>query len=81
VPSLNVVPEDVAAVIYDLPKERSIIDFRWLKSAALPVVVLTPDRRLQLPKSSRQHVLEYPVRMDQILKALLKLGVCTGEAC
>ena len=69
------------AVVYDLPKERSSVDLRWLKQAAVPVVMLTPDERLRLPEAPRRSVLAYPVRMNQILEALAKLGVCAGGEC
>ena len=69
------------AVVYDLPKERSSVDLRWLKQAAVPVVMLTPDERLRLPEALRRSVLAYPVRMNQILEALAKLGVCAGAEC
>jgi hypothetical protein len=69
------------AVVYDLPKARSSVDFRWLKQAAVPVVMLTPDERLRLPEAPRRSVLAYPVRMNQILTALAQLGVCAGGEC
>jgi hypothetical protein len=74
-------PREVAAVIYDLPKYPPAADFRWLEELGLPVVVLTPMKRLGVPKARLQRVLEYMVRTDQILKALSELGVCTGEKC
>lgn len=63
------------AVVYDLPKYRLSIDFNWLKSLDVPLVVLTPDRRLRIPEAPRRVVLEYPVSLEQIIKTLAGLGV------
>ena len=79
--SPKAVSEKVDAVIYDLPKYRSTIDFRLLRKFQAPVVVLTPDEKLKLPDTSKRSVLVYPVRMNQLVEALAKLGVCVGEQC
>src|SRR2546427_4669083 len=74
-------PAKIDAVVYDLPKEQSSADFGWLKSVDVPVVVLTPDESLSTPESSKRSVLTYPVRMNQIIEALAKLGLCMGDKC
>ena len=78
-------PQDFAgavdAVVYDLPKYPSGGSFRWLVDLDVPVVVLTADERLRFPEISKRSILVYPVRMNQVLEALAKLGVCAGGDC
>jgi hypothetical protein len=71
---------DEDAIVYDIPKRHSPGDIRWLRSASKPVVVLTPEDELPLPKVSNRCVLTYPVSMDGIMQALGELGVrASGE--
>jgi hypothetical protein len=74
-------PANLDAVVYDRPKRPPDDDLHWLGTVEVPVVVLTPDQRLHLPEARRRAILAYPVRMDQILDALAKLGVCPGGVC
>jgi hypothetical protein len=66
---------DVDAVVYDLPRNGSTLDFAWLAKLTVPVVVLTPTQWARVPETAKRRVLVYPVRMAQILQALSKLGV------
>lgn len=75
-------PDEVDAVVYDQPKYQSAAELHWVEALGVPVVVLTPDARLRVPRAAKSAVLVYPmVRMDEILEALVKLGVCLGEEC
>jgi hypothetical protein len=65
----------VDALVYDIPETRASFDIKWLKSLDLPVVVLSPEDGLPLPSSPKRCFLTYPVKMDQILDALKRLGV------
>jgi len=70
---------DMDAVVYDIPTRHSAGDIRWLRSVDKPVVVLTPEDELPLPKAANRCVLTYPVSMDRILKALSELGVTSSQ--
>ena len=65
----------VDAIIYDIAAEHTSIDLRWLAHLEVPVVVLTPEDAIQLPEGPTRKVLTYPVRADQIIRALAELGV------
>lgn len=68
---------DIDAVVYDVPKYPKKEDYHWLEELRVPIVVLTPEMGLPLPKAEKQCVLAYPARMNDILKALAKLGACS----
>lgn len=71
--------EDVDAVVFDISRLHSLTDLDWLRSMDKPVVVLTPEDELPLPKVLNRCVLTYPVSMDRILDALAALGVQSGD--
>ena len=73
--------ETVDAIVYDISTLHSTIDIRWLKSIDLPVVVLTCENALRIPRNPKQRILMYPVRMGQIIEALAELGVEASEDC
>jgi hypothetical protein len=64
----------VDALVYDMDDAEKTCDLRWLESVDYPVVFLTSRSSLSLA-GKRRSVLTYPVRMDDILRALAKLGV------
>ncbi len=65
----------VDAIIYDIPNEECFIDYCWLEALDLPVVVLTCQDALSTPEGPRRKILTYPVRADQILRALTEMGI------
>ncbi len=67
--------DDVDAIVYDIPSVHETLDISWLRRVELPVVVLTPEARLRVANGPRCRILTYPVRPEQIVKALAELGV------
>jgi hypothetical protein len=65
----------VAAVVFDLDKEDALEHFAAVARLGVPMVVLTPDEGLPIPKTEHQVVLQYPVSSQQLLQALAWLGV------
>ena len=65
----------IDAVIYDLPKSPKPEDYKALERLQIPIVILTPEIKLPLPKLSKGCVLQYPVGIDQMLQALIMIGV------
>ena len=61
--------------LYDIPSVHETLDISWLRRVELPVVVLTPEARLRVANGPRCRILTYPVRPEQIVKALAELGV------
>jgi hypothetical protein len=78
-PSTEGAAGDVDAVVLDISRRHRETDLDWLRATEKPVVVLTPEDELPLPKAMTRCLLTYPVGMDRILEALAKLGVRAGE--
>ena len=51
-------PVMLDAVVYDMPKRPSAEEFKLLKQLGVPVVILAPEKRLIMPRASKQIVLE-----------------------
>ncbi|MBI4606193.1 MAG: response regulator [Planctomycetes bacterium] len=69
---------DVDAVVYDVPKYPRWEECAWVEDLGVPVVVLTREPGLARPRGEKCSVLTYPVRMEKLLEALVKLGLCSG---
>jgi hypothetical protein len=65
----------IDAVVYDMPDSHTTIDLRWLAAVEVPLVLLTPEDELQSLSGPKRKVLVYPVRVNQIIRALWELGV------
>ncbi len=68
-------PEDLEAIILDIPGTHSTVDLKWLNQVQQPVVVLTPEDTLPLPIGKKRRVLTYPVDIPKLLNALSEIGV------
>lgn len=69
----------VHAVVYDMEDGKGTIAPDALDIIDLPVVVLTSKDQESLPRSKNRCVLTYPVRLNDILRALERLGVKAGR--
>jgi hypothetical protein len=63
------------AVVYDLEDGKETILPAAFDLIGLPMVVLTSKDEASLPRAKNRCVLTYPVRLDDILRALERLGV------
>jgi hypothetical protein len=63
------------AVVYDLEDGKGTIVPAAFDLINLPMVVLTSKDETSLPRAKNRCVLTYPVRLDDILRALERLGV------
>jgi hypothetical protein len=68
-------PDEVDAVVYDLPGEGTPRDLEWMEALTVPIVVLSPTEWSRAPVAASRRILVYPVKLNQILRALAALGV------
>jgi hypothetical protein len=74
-PRIKGLPGRLDAVVYDIEDLHKSLDLKWLQSVNFPVVILSCESHLPLVKGRNRCVLTYPVRMDDILQALSRLGI------
>lgn len=70
----------VDAFIYDVTGPFDEVDRLWLEGTEVPVVVLTAEEGIPLPHSPRRRVLKHPASLDDIFRALQRLGVADDVA-
>ena len=63
------------AVVYDMEDGKETIAPGALDLITLPTVILTSRNEGSLPRAKNRCILTYPVRLDDILRALEDLGV------
>jgi hypothetical protein len=78
VPRYASLDADVAALVYDMDDSERASDLAWLEGLGYPVVLLTSRDATAMPAAGNRCVLSYPVRMDEVLRALARLGVEPG---
>ena len=70
---------DHDAVVLDLPADSgSVAEILTVLELGIPAVVLTPRQHRSLQDSTNLVVLSYPVSVEQLIRALTRLGVEPG---